>query len=102
MVSLSEVPVATVGFMPIYFSHLDGGNVLVALVYLALARRASQTDLGWVGAGVLGVDVVELGNIGRAHVERSANEWRKIRAALIKLYTLEHKAFRRMFKMNRV
>ena len=103
MVSFSQLPAAAAGFIILYFTHLEGGNVLAALVCLALAHRAKKTcgKLQQTGVGVMGVVTVEHGNTGRIIAERRANEWRDRRAALMKLYTLGPKAFKRRFKMTR-
>ena len=74
--SVSQVPATSARFTLQYFSHLDGINVLDALLCLTLAHRAKQTARGRVGGGVLDVDEVEHGDTGRTHVERRANEWR--------------------------
>ena len=49
----------------------------------------------------MGVYTMEYGNTGRTIVERRASEWRDMIAAMMKLYTLGHKVFKRLFKMNR-
>ena len=50
----------------------------------------------------MGIDEVEHGNTERTHDERRASEWRDMRYALLKLYTLGPKPFNRRFKINRV
>ncbi len=100
MVSLAQVSAATTRQILLYFTHLDGGNVVAALLCLALAHRANQCH-GGVGDGVLVVDDVENDNTGLTIEERRANQWRDRRVALLKLYTLGPYAFNRRFKMNR-
>jgi hypothetical protein len=63
VVSLAQVFAAASELILLYFTHLDGGIVVVALLCLALAHRANQCD-GRVGDGVLGVDDGEHGNTG--------------------------------------
>ncbi len=53
MVLLAQVPATTARQILLYFSHLDGGNVVAALLCLAFAHRANQCH-GRVGDGVLG------------------------------------------------
>ena len=82
---------------------MEGGNILAAVLCLALAHRAKITcgKLKQPGVGVMGVVTVEHGNTGRTIAERRANEWRDMRSALMKLYTLGPKAFKRRFKITR-
>jgi len=72
MVSFSQVPAAAAGFILLYFSHLEGGNVLAAVLCLALAHRAKIAcgKLQQTGVGVMGVVAVEHGNTGRTIAER--------------------------------
>ena len=52
MVSVSQVPAAAARLIFLYFNHL-GGNILDALMCIALAHRANR---GRVDGGVLVVD----------------------------------------------
>ena len=72
--SVSQVPATSARFTLQYFSHLDGINVLDALLCLTLAHRAKQTARGRDGSGVLGVNEVEQGNARRTHAERRGND----------------------------
>ncbi len=103
MVSFPQVPAATARFILLHFTHMEEGNVLAAVLCLALAHRAKIAcgKLQQTSVGVMGVVTVEHGNTGRTIAERRANEWRDRRASLMKLYTLGPKAFKRRFKMTR-
>ena len=105
MASLTHVPATATAaaFTLLYFAKLQSGEVLAAFLCLALAHRArlSSGRVRNSGLGVLGFEEVEHGLTGRQVAERRANEWRDRRAALMKLYTLGPKAFKRRFKMNR-
>ncbi len=105
MVSATKVPatVAAASSTLLYFTKLESSEVLAAFLCLALAHRARLIAgrLHNAGPGILGFDEVGHGNSGRQGAEWRANECRNMIAALMKLYTLGPKAFKRGFKLNR-